>query len=303
MLKSTWILILGLLLCSIAFAADEPLQVFVSIAPQAAFVEKIAGDRAEVHVLVAPGESPATYSPSPRQMVRLAKADVFLRIGVPFETGLIPKVKQSMPQLKIVDTRKGVELREMESAQEDGHHDHKEHGHHHGPKDPHIWLDPVRVKTQARTIAETLIELDSKGEEHYRKNLTAFEKELDQLDERIRNALADLKVRKLFVFHPSYGYFCERYDLEQIAFEVQGKEPSGKELTNFIKMAKKDDIKVIFIQPQFSDTAARTIAKAIGGAVVTLDPLARNYTHNLQEMAEKVKKALEKKTPDAEDEK
>ncbi|MFW6286793.1 MAG: metal ABC transporter solute-binding protein, Zn/Mn family [Candidatus Sumerlaeota bacterium] len=293
--------VFSLLLMFAVSAFGEPVRVFVSVAPQAAFVEKVAGERTKVNVLVKPGESPATYSPSPRQMVELARCDIFFRVGVPFENGLVPKIQDTMPNVKIVDTRQGIELRELDAVtieenpkhehahgHEDGHDDHD-----HGPLDPHIWLDPILVKKQAATMAEALIAQDPAGKTVYKKNLEAFQQELDALDKELREALKELKVRKVFVFHPSYGYFCERYDIEQIAVERQGKEPKGKELARFIQMAKEQNARVIFVQPQFSDTAARAIARAIDGAVVPLDPLSRDYMQNLKEMAAKVKKALQ----------
>ncbi|MFW6303904.1 MAG: metal ABC transporter solute-binding protein, Zn/Mn family, partial [Candidatus Sumerlaeota bacterium] len=309
--RSTILIISFILLCGSGFSAEK-VRVFVSIAPQAAFVEKVAGERATVNVLVQPGESPTTYSPSPRQMVELARCDIFFHVGVPFENGFIPKIQNSMPNVKIVDTRKGIELRELDAVRieehnaadehEHGHDDH-EHGHdnhEHGPTDPHIWLDPILVKQQAATMADALIAQDPAGEAVYKKNLEAFHKELEALDKEMRKTMKDLNVRNIFVFHPAYGYFCDRYDIEQIAVELQGKEPKGRELAQFIKMAREQNARVIFVQPQFSDTAARAIARAIDGTVISLDPLARDYMDNLRGMAAKVKKALENTNGEAE---
>ncbi len=114
----------------LAQQAREKLQVFVSIVPQKYFVERIAGDLAEVSVLVTPGKSPATYSPTPDQVRKLAQAHVYFRIGVSFENGFMHKIASIAPDTRVVDTRKGILLREME----DHIHEQDLHGaHSHDP--------------------------------------------------------------------------------------------------------------------------------------------------------------------------
>jgi len=281
----------------------KKLRVFVSILPQAGFVEKVGGDRVEVDVLVGPGQSPATYTATHKQMARLAGADVFFRIGVPFEEPLLKKIAALLPELRIVDTRKGIKLRVMERAHGSGEQQHEHRGDEeddeegepkHGEKgtDPHIWLDPKLVKVQARTICEELIRIDRDHAEQYRENRKSFEAELDKVDARIARALGPLKGREFFVFHPAYGYFGDAYGLKQVPVEIEGKSPSAKQLVSLINRAKEAKVKVIFVQPQFSTSNAEAVALMIGGAVVPMDPLARDYLANLAAMAGKLESAL-----------
>lgn len=291
---------LGLLLCAAGAAwahaeTSEPKRIpaFVSILPQKYFVERVGGDRVDVSVLVGPGRSPATYEPTPRQMSDLAAAHVFFRIGVPFEKSLMPKIRSLQDDLVIVDLRKGIELRRLRSEHDHGDHEAEgDHSHESGAPDPHIWLDPVLVKTQAETIRNALSRIDPAHAEIYEKNLKAFQADLDRINARIAEVLAPLKGKTVFVFHPAYGYFTDRYGLKQKAVETGGKEPSAKQLANLIDEAKRSNVKVIFVQPQFDQQNAKTIAKAIGGAVVSLDPLASDYLENLRGMASKIEEAL-----------
>lgn len=297
---------------------DQPagkLRVFVSILPQAGFVEKVGGDRVETDVLVGPGQSPATYQVTHKQMARLAEAQVYFRIGLPFEDSLLKKVGAVLPDLRIVDTRKGIRLRVMERAGDpddkdashdkgrgDQHHHQEdgdksddkkaEHKHDQEGTDPHIWLDPRLVKLQARTICQELIRIDPEHADQYRENTKAFEAELDKVDSRIAKALAPLKGREFFVFHPAYGYFGDAYGLRQVPVEIEGKSPSAKQLVALIKRARRAKVKVIFVQPQFSTSKAEAVARMIGGAVVPLDPLARDCLKNLVAMAAKLESAL-----------
>lgn len=285
---ATWLLLLGA--CG-ERPESEGMRVFVSIAPQAYFVEQIAGDLVEVDVLVSPGQSPATYEPSPRQVTRLQRARVYFRIGVPFEDGLVEKIRAMAETLRIVDTREGITLRTMKGHR---HHDEGRDGHNErGAKDPHIWLDPRLVKVQAATIAKALAELDPSHADVFRERLAAFHRRLDAVDARLREALAPLKGRKLLVFHPAYGYFADAYGLEQEPIELEGKRPTARQLVRLIEQARSDKAKVIFVQPQFSAASAEVIAREIGGAVVPMDPLARDYLKNLEDMADKIQAALQ----------
>ncbi len=298
LVNASMFLLTGLLMIGICNAKETtvPINVFVSILPQKYFVERVGGDLVNVSVLVGPGQSPATYEPTPRQMSELSKAKIFFRIGVPFERSLVPKIESTFKNLAVVDTRKGIRLRRMAEKHA---HDGKEHGEHHkdehrdeaGAPDPHIWLDPILVNTQAKSICDALSNVDPQHAEMYRKNLEDFQNDLDKTNVRIAKVLAPLKGTVVFVFHPAYGYFTDRYGLKQVAVETGGKEPTARQLAALIDRAKQAGAKVIFVQPQFDRRNAETIAKAIGGAVVSLDPLSPDYLQNLNDMASRIEAA------------
>ena len=187
-----------------------------------------------------------------------------------------------MDDLLIVDTRVGIHLESLEDHQ---------HGnsHHDNELDPHIWLDPMLVKKQGEIIRNTLIKLDPAGEDIYRKNFLAFSADLDQLDEKLRQALLPVKGKTFFVFHPAFGYLARAYGLKQVAVETGGKKPSGRHLARLIESARAKDVKVLFVQPQFSQKSAETIAQAIDGVVVAIDPLAKDYFSNMEKIAREVR--------------
>lgn len=264
--------------------ARESLSVFVSIPPQKYFVERVAGETVKVSVMVKPGADPVTYEPSPRQMAELSEAKAYFRIGVPFEAAWLSRLRQNQPNLAIVDTREGITLRAIE-------------GHAHGPHgmdkekampDPHIWLSPRLVKKQAETIYLALVDLNPDEAATYLENYQLFVKDLEAIDQQIRSIIGNGRGRKFMVFHPAWGYFADEYGLQQIPIEVEGKEPSAKELARIIDQAHRDNIKVIFVQSQFNTKPAETIAKAVSGRVVQLDPLAEDYLTNLVVMAEAI---------------
>lgn len=255
----------------------ESLTVFVSIQPQAFVVEGVGKEKVAVEVLVPPGKSPAIYAPKPSQMIKLARAELFFSIGVPFERSLMPKIRGAAQGLTIVDTTQGIALRRFAS----------------GGVDPHIWMDPMLVKKQAATVCDALCLVAPESSDYFRTNLDRLLADLDRLDKTIARALEPVAGETIFVFHPVFGYFADRYGLTQMAVEVEGKAPKGRVLADFIKLARASRIRVIFVQPQFDTRTAGKIAKAINGAVLPLDPLAKDYMENLMAMAQTIRKAFE----------
>jgi zinc transport system substrate-binding protein len=278
----------------------EPVPVFVSIAPQKYFVEKIGGELIEASIMVKPGTNPATYEPKPNQMVALSKAKIYYAIGVPFEKVWLKKIGAANPRMLLVHTEKGIEKRWLK-AHHHGEGDEKilekrrqgPADEHQGIKDPHIWLSPPLVKVQAQNILEALRLVDPPNGAIYETNYREFLKELDALDAHIRGIFAGKGEGMAFmVFHPAWGYFARTYGLEQIAVEIEGKEPKPADLRHLIRHARERGIKVIFVQPEFSTRSAEAIAKAVGGKVVLANPLALDWANNLKEIASKFNAAL-----------
>ena len=265
-------------------AGAEPV-IFVGIPPLEFVVERLAGDFATVEVLLPPGASPHTYEPSPRQVAALDRAELYLQIGVPFEGPFLDKVKSVVDELRIVDCRRGIELVPIEG---DEGHDHD-----HGFLDPHIWLDPARMQQVAANAAEALKELLPGRTAEIDRNLRDLERDIRAADRRVAEALSGFGGRTIVVFHPAYGYFARRYGLEQMAVEVEGKAPSARQLAAVVDRLENHPLRAIFVQPQFSKTAAQRIADALGCELVELDPLAGDYLANLERMAGRIAASLE----------
>lgn len=261
---------------------SNQIRAFVTILPQAYFVERVGGSHVSVGVMVGPGQSYHSYEPTPRQIADLSEAQVYFTVGVPFERALVEKVRSTNPHLIVIDTRNGIRLRATADHCGDESHDHGDEG------DPHVWLDPKLVQIQAATIAEALTRLDSQHAAEYAANRRAFQADLDATSTRIARELAPFKGREFFVFHPSFGYFGDAFGLKQLAVEESGKEPGGSELARLITRAREAGVHTIFVQPQFASHSAQTVASEIGGDVVAIDPLARDYLANLDDMAGKI---------------
>ncbi|MGA7802437.1 MAG: zinc ABC transporter substrate-binding protein [Gammaproteobacteria bacterium] len=280
----------------IAAPAPKPIQMFVSVLPQKYFAERIGGARVHVSVMVGPGQSPATYDPTPRQLARLADAQLYWRMGVPFEAAWMKRIEAANPRMAVLDARDGIPLRAMEKAaqvfHESGGGAGGDHGHE-GAKDPHIWLSPPLVKVMGAHLRDALIALDPADRARYEANYGAFAADLDRLDDQIRAALAPVRNRRFMDFHPSWGYFAHTYGLTQIPIEIEGKAPGPRTLAGIIDLARREGIRVIFVQAQFSRRDAQAVAQAIGGRVVAVDPLAPDYVHNLRSVAKVFREAMQ----------
>jgi zinc transport system substrate-binding protein len=274
--------------------AAPVIDAFVSILPQKFLVESVAGERARVHVMVGPGRSPATYEPTPRQMAALAESRLYFRIGVPFEQVWMDRLHATAPNLTIVDTRKGITLRSIED------HIHEEGdriiiepaNEKSAPKDPHIWTSPPLLARQARTIAAALIEVDPQGAATYTENLDLLVQRLEALDADLQRLLSPYAGRSFLVFHPSWGYFADRYGLRQLPIELGGKSPSARELGQIIDLARRENIGAVLVQKQFSRGTAQTVATASDGRLIEVDPLAEDVVENLRHIGETITEAL-----------
>jgi len=250
----------------------------VSILPQQTFVKAIAGDKINVSLMVLPGNSPHTYEPKPSQMIDIAKADLYFAINVEFEKVWLPKFKDLNPNMQIIDLADNIPKIYMLETEHGGHE--------HESADPHVWTAPANVKIIAQNIYAALITKDPANTTYYKRNLGIFLASINETDRQISHILSSLgESRRFMVFHPSWGYFAKAYNLEQIAVEVEGKEPKSKALIHLLKEAKEEKVKAIFTQPEFSDTVARIISKELQIPVVKVSPLAPNWSENLLKIA------------------
>jgi len=268
-----------------AMGFSQPLQVAVSIDPQRFLVERIGGDTIKVVTIVPAGKNPHSYEPTPSQMKELSRSVVWFSIRIEFEQAIMPKIKSLYPHIRIVDTSIGIKRRIMREEELDKHdhdHDHDEVG----AEDTHIWMSVRLMKNQADVVYKTLVEINPSQKALYKKNYENLLKELDILDKELSRKLAPYKGKEFFIYHPVLGYFADDYGLRQISIEIKGKEPSPSQLAKVINLARKHKVKIIFVQEGFSKKSAETVAKAIGGKVVEINPLTSDYLNMMRKIGD-----------------
>ncbi|HWL95539.1 MAG TPA: zinc ABC transporter substrate-binding protein [Phycisphaerae bacterium] len=273
--------------------------VVVSIQPQTYFVNRIGGEFVDVRAILSPGQSHGAFDPSPKQMAALTVAKAYFRIGVAFEQPLLKKMAEVCPDVVVVDTREGIQLLHLDEHHGHDHaggdaHDHSDPNHICGENqlDPHVWLDPTLVKKQAQLICDTLAKHDPNHAENYRSNLTAFLAELDVIDRELSTLLDPHRGKTILVFHPSFAYFCQRYGLEQLVIETEGKEPGPRKLGEIIATARQKNVGVVFSQEEYSSAGAQAVAEEIGARVVRVAPQSADWKDNLLSMAREMVKSF-----------
>jgi zinc transport system substrate-binding protein len=248
--------------CGGAPEAERPI-VAVSVLPQAWLVERIAGDVAEVVVMIPPGASPATFEPGLAERRALESAALYVKVGHPhlaFETSWLAPLLRERPELAVVDGSAGLERFEH---------------------DPHLWLSPTRMAAMARAVAAGLSEALPDEADAIRAGAARVADEIEATDRAVGEALAGARGKRFFVLHPAWGYLAEEHGLVQVAVQEHNREPDARRLARLIEEARALGVAVVFSQPQFDAAGARVLADEIGARVEILDPLARDWPANL----------------------
>lgn len=262
----------------------EKLTVYTSLYPYQFFAEQIGADRVEVHNLVPPGAEPHEFEPTPKDVVKLSEADVFVYNGAGFERW-IDKVLDAVDTSNMVIVQAAEHVRLL-------------------PNDPHVWLDPLRAKAIAQAIRDALIQADPEGKATYEENYRKLAEELDRLHTEYEAVMEQAQRKEIIVSHSAFGYLADRYGLKQIAISglSPSDEPSQKELQEIIALAKELHVEYILFETLVSNKVAEVVREQIGAEALTLNPLeglskedvakGKDYFTVMRENLDVLKKAL-----------
>ncbi|MFW6233004.1 MAG: metal ABC transporter substrate-binding protein, partial [Bacteroidota bacterium] len=258
-----------LLLFSVSFIAGCEARgtnkvVVTTIHPIGEIIREIAGTKAEVIVLAEPGHSPHTYQHKPSDARNAKIADALFYVSDHLDGWVAA-----------LDSDNKISLQNMLPEESilyfDEHHEHNEvhHDHSHGKNDtishkeeevidPHFWTDPLTVKAILPAIADTLAAIDPDNAEIYRANARAYAKRLDILHRQVSDIISDVRGSKVYLFHPSFRYFLQRYKLIYSGSiePSPGKEATPQTMALIIDDIKASGVKAIFSEPQLSEKPA-----------------------------------------------
>ncbi len=252
----------------------------VSIEPLRYIVEEIVGDDFDVAVLVPSGSSPETYEPTPLQIKATEDADLIFSTGlIGFENALLDRLPA--PE-RVVDLSQHIDLITAEP-------DHDEHGHEsqhtHSGVDPHIWVSPKALAQMAATAYGRIHELHPDSVS-YTTNYERLTERLNTLDGEVAGKISASSIRSFMIFHPGLTYYARDYGLRQIALEIDGKEPSSRQLAANIEMARAEGITRILYQREFPRNIVEVAAAEIGAEPVEIDILAYDIVGNILKITE-----------------
>lgn len=260
--------------------------IYVSIAPLKYVVEQIADSGTRIEVLVPETTSPESYEPTVQQIKALSNARAYISTGlIDFEQALSGKIRNIAPNTVLVDLSKDVDVLKGDCSHNDDDHSHG--------IDPHIWLSPEIVSGMGYQIAGLLAQFQPDSASVYTERADQFKGRVDSLDRYIRRAFSGAKRNDFAIGHTSLTYFADDYGLNQIAIEVDGKEPSVKAMKLLVDSLQNMGVKAVLFQRQTSDAAARTIARELpSGRAVEFDPLAPDWMNNMYRLTDSLQVIL-----------
>ena len=246
--------------------------VTVTIPPYKYFVEKIAGDKVDVNVMVSNGNNPETYEPNAQQMMELSNSALYLKVGsIGFEQTWIKKLQDNAPDMKVIDTSVGIK-----PAQTPG-----------GNIDPHVWMSCKNARIISSNIFKALCQLEPENKTFFQKNYQQLLSNIDRQDSIIRKCFKDNPemVRKFVIYHPILTYFARDYQLEQLAIEEEGREPSAAQLKSLIERARKQKIRYCLIQAEFANRNTTTFIKESQTKAMDINPLQADWANAMKEVS------------------
>ena len=246
--------------------------VTVTISPYKYFVDQIAKGKVNVNVMVSNGNNPETYEPYAQQMMELSKSALYLKVGsIGFEQTWMKKLQDNAPDMKVIDTSAGIK-----PAKTPG-----------GNIDPHVWMSCQNARIIASNILKALCNLEPKNKAFFEKNYLSLLKIIDKRDSTIREGFKNHPemVRKFVIYHPILTYFARDYQLEQLAIEEEGREPSAAQLKSLIERARKEKIKFCLIQAEFANRNTTTFINESHTKPMDINPLQGDWNWAMQEAA------------------
>ncbi|HEU03770.1 MAG TPA: zinc ABC transporter substrate-binding protein [Nitrosopumilus sp.] len=251
-----------------ASSGTAELSAIVSFYPLYEFTKQVGQDKVSVSLLIPPGIEPHDWEPTVNDLQKMHEADLIVINGIGFENWA-DDIDTVNSDVVIVDTSKGISLIIDDALRKDTNHFDRSTG------DPHIWLNPVKAKTQVQNIVDALISIDPENEKFYRQNAQSYQDKLDALDSKIRTELSSCN-KDFIAFHNAFSYFAVEYGLNQHSI-VNSNEPNIgptlKTLETVINLAQTFDIDVVFTEETVDTRTSQVIANEIGARVLVLSPI------------------------------
>ncbi len=260
----------------------ERTKVVATFLPIYLFTKAVAGNVADVEILVPPGTEVHEYQATPQNVKAIATANVLVKNGLGLEEFLENTIKNAEnKKLTEIDASKGIKpLNEISpvvktAKEEKGH----SHDHAHAQGNPHVWLDPVLAKQQVTNIRDGLIAADPKNKATYEANAAAYIKELENLNSEFQQTLQKTPNCTFITFHDAFPYLAQRYKLKQVAVvQIPEDQLSPADVQNAVNAVKKYNVKALFSEPGVDNKLLTSLSQDLNLTLQTLDSLETGET-------------------------
>lgn len=265
---------------SVTQSAHETVAVVTSFFPLAKIVATVGGEYVTVDNL-AGGQEVHTYTPSPRDLQNMRNADLVVVLGgvEPWVADVVLQMRQEGRATAVISEHVPFDM--VEAG--DGHAEEEAGIPHDHDGDPHVWVDPVHVRTMTQVIADALVQADPEHAQVYRANAAALAAELDAVDAAYRTQLGACTGRAAMISHEAFGYIARRYGvtLHPIAGLSTMDEPSAKLLAALRDTAQRDHVTHILAEQNSIRHFADVVARGSGLTMMPIDALERATEHNM----------------------
>lgn len=262
-----------ILLCS---RAEAELNIVTTTPDFGSVAKDIGGNKVNVTSLAKGVQDPHFIDAKPSFIRALNQADILIEGGVDLEVGWLPPLLESARNGKIqrdspgrIVASKGIRLLEIPTRPID-----RSQGDVHPLGNPHYMLDPGNGKILANQITSTLCRMDAGSCQYYQKNREAFDRRLDEKLSDWEKQMAPYRGTKIITYHASWPYFAERFGLEVVGHvePKPGIPPSPGHLETLIDLIQREHVKVLIMEPYFSDRAPKFLAQKTSIRVLVLYP-------------------------------
>jgi len=260
--------------------AVEKTQVVATILPMYLFTKAVAGDVADVSIIVPPTTEVHDYQSKPDDVKAISTARILVKNGLGLEEFLDNTIKNAEnPNLVKIDASQGIKILEEispvdKTVTEKGDSDGHDHVHDHGEGNPHVWLDPVLAKQQVTNIRNGLIAADPANTTAYEANAAAYIQELDNLHGEFQQTLQKTPNCTFITFHDAFPYLAKRYNLKQVAVvQIPEDQLSPTDVQRTVKAVKKYQAKALFSEPGVDNKLLTSLAEDLKLTVRNLDSL------------------------------
>ncbi|NMG06784.1 metal ABC transporter substrate-binding protein [Brasilonema sp. UFV-L1] len=264
------------------------IKVVTTFLPMYMFTKAVAGDVADVEILVPPGTEVHEYQSTPKDVKAIATANVLVKNGLGLEEFLDNTIKNAHnSKLYITDASKNIQpLNEIspieKTSKQEKEHNHGgagEHHHEHAEGNPHVWLDPVLAKQQVANIRDGLIAADSANKATYEANAAAYIKQLDNLNSEFQQTLQKTPSCTFITFHDAFPYLAKRYNIKQVAVvEIPEDQLAPADVQNAVNAVKKYKVKALFSEPGVDNKLLTSLSKDLNLTLRSLNSLETGNT-------------------------
>jgi zinc/manganese transport system substrate-binding protein len=263
-------------LLPVTMAAQGKLNVVTTTEDLAAIAREVAGDRAAVESIARGYQDPHFVEAKPSFILRLQRADLLVVVGRELEAGWLPPLVQQSRNAKVqpgaagyVDASFQARILDIPQGQIT-----RAMGDVHPLGNPHYWLDPENGKVIARAIAGKLSALRPNDRAYFDQRLADFSRRIDEAEKGWLATLAPFKGLKVVTYHRSYTNFADRFGLDVIGYVEPrpGIPPTPQHTLDLVNEMKRQNVKLILVEPYFDLKTPNAIARQTGGVVVVLPP-------------------------------